>query len=434
MTETPHPYNLEALRPRRFPWYSLVLITLTTLSLGWYFVEHGYTPMREYRGYSAYFTATSVMIHQPELAPQLYEQDRFIALILETGFPPISDIFAPNLPTTTLMMLPFLPFSLAVGNGLYYLLMLPAWTLGLGLLASTLRLPRRWGVWLAAAAWLYAPLRANLSRGQVYVYLFVAVCLIFWLVSRRKETWAGAVAGFLLVVKTAGVWFLLELGVMGRWRWLLAAGAATGSILLLSYPLIGPEVWTTYWQGLPTYLEAQYPPVTAIQSVGGMLRQWFIYDPVWNPTPLAHWPGVVGVLRWGILLVSLGITVWAARPRPRSEAAQLLWLALLMALVVTNAPAAEDYHYLLVLPSFVVAGWWGWQQKMSWRAWVVLGAAFALVALRIKFTEPFFSQGFVALLAYPRVYGAYLLWGWLLWALRREYQLHLLHPPVNPIL
>lgn len=373
---------------------------------------------REKRGYWAYFTAAYVLVYRPDDAPQMYDLPSFNRLMAETGFPGISDTFSPNLPTTALMLLPLLPFSHEVGNTLYYLFMLVAWVVGLVIMASALRLPPEWGVWFAAAGWLYAPLRANFHRGQVYVYLFVGVCALFWLYSRQKEQWAGAVAGTLLAIKTAGVWFLLLLGLTGRWRTLFVAGLTFVGLILLTFPLIGSTMWLTYGQKLPTYLGPYYPPVTAIQSLTGIFRQWFTYDAVWNPQPIGDWPWLVTPLRLGLFALSLVVTVYVAWPRPRTHAHTLLWLAFVNALVVTNAPAAEDYHYLLILPSFCVAGWWAWQQKMPWRGWWLLLLAYLLVGAPIRFASPTLSQGWLALFAYPRVYGAFLLWGWLGWQLR----------------
>jgi hypothetical protein len=43
-----------------------------------------------------------------------------------------------------------------------------------------------------------------------------------------------------------------------------------------------------------------------------------------------------------------------------------------------------------------------------------------LLAAPLPYTDPALGAGWAALLAYPRVYGAWLLWGWLVRALWKE--------------
>ena len=48
--------------------------------------------------------------------------------------------------------------------------------------------------------------------------------------------------------------------------------------------------------------------------------------------------------------------------------------------------------------------------------------AFALLAVPLPYKDPVLAAGWTALLAYPRLYGAWLLWAWLvreMWADRR---------------
>jgi hypothetical protein len=72
-----------------------------------------------------------------------------------------------------------------------------------------------------------------------------------------------------------------------------------------------------------------------------------------------------------------------------------------------------------VLPSLLVAAWWASQSRVSWTALAVLVVATVLLGTPLAYESARLQGGWAALLAYPRVYGAYLLWGWLAWALSR---------------
>ncbi len=89
-----------------------------------------------------------------------------------------------------------------------------------------------------------------------------------------------------------------------------------------------------------------------------------------------------------------------------------------MALLVPNSIVAEGYHYVLTIPSVMTAVWWARQSRTSVTGLSVLAIAVGLLALPIPFKSPVLAHGWLALMAFPRVYGAYLLWVWLLWQLK----------------
>ena len=83
--------------------------------------------------------------------------------------------------------------------------------------------------------------------------------------------------------------------------------------------------------------------------------------------------------------------------------------------MVTSAPLGEGYHYALALPSLLVGAWWAWRSgdwrsTESWMLWGALALAALLMAAPLPYQSPVLAVSWLALLAYPRVYGAYLLW------------------------
>jgi hypothetical protein len=75
---------------------------------------------------------------------------------------------------------------------------------------------------------------------------------------------------------------------------------------------------------------------------------------------------------------------------------------------------AQEYAYTLLLLPVAVA--LGRCAEMTgggrWRtAWLAI--AIALLAAPLPYRDAAFENGWLALLAYPRVYGAWLLWAWL---------------------
>jgi hypothetical protein len=184
--------------------------------------------------------------------------------------------------------------------------------------------------------------------------------------------------------------------------------------------------------------------VPANQTLSSLLRQCLAYDPDWAPRPLLHAPWLAAALWWALALALLGVTLVAAVRRPSPAIA----LALLC-LVVPLQPAGEEYHYTLLLlvllvllvhagRSYVLLPTMGDGRKTiapssivhrpsspvpatnlaTWRAPLALPAllgAGLLFALPPYFVNTAVFGGWPqALLAYPRMYAALLLWALLI--------------------
>jgi hypothetical protein len=326
-----------------------------------------------------------------------------------------------------LIVLPLLPLAPVPARLVWSVVSMLMLLGGLMVLARSLDLSVLWGVWAAPFCLLYVPIRENLSLGQAYLLLFLALCVLFWaIVMPRQAERHGHVAqavggvalGLVLIVKTALVWLWPLLFLARRWWLLFSAVATAAAVALLTLPWIGLETWRVYATLLPTLAIAPLRYVTAYQTVTSLLGHLLVYDAQWNPTPVADWPLAARGLTLAVQLATLGGTAALAQLNSPRHDVRALSLAFAAALCIANAPLGEGYHYIAVLPSLLVAGWYAWRARLGWRAWAVLLAAAALLGADLPYKSPQLMAGWLALLAYPRVYGAYLLWGWLGWACR----------------
>jgi hypothetical protein len=158
-------------------------------------------------------------------------------------------------------------------------------------------------------------------------------------------------------------------------------------------------------------------------------------------------------LTWVITLASLGLTLWLGRNRASTP----LLFAALLPLSVVLLPVAEEHHLVILLISlfillddlkfsqlrFAPAGLINPAEddglanlpstgstvkrnpteakadlpKISAlrtflsRELLLLGLAILLLMAPIPYEQPEWSAGWLALLAYPRLYGAWLVWG-----------------------
>ena len=394
--------------------------------------------------FAVYYVAASLLARQPSALPRVYDDAWFSAQLGQINPPGVYDIFFYNPPTMSLIMLPLVGLAPQLARLVWTLLGVALLLGGLVLLARGLALPALWGLWAMPLALLYAPVTENLRAGQVYLLLFLLLCAAFWGLARshdgrpttddrqpnrmldrrsyifrvrKHDVVAGLALGLMLALKFAGAWLWPLLLFAGRWRALAWAGVFALGIALISLPLIGMSAWRSFFLLLPDAPTDPRRTVAAYQTVTSLFGHLFAHDVRWNPTPLADAPWAARALTLGVSFVALALSARWAR---RSEQSRPLGMALCMALVVTNAPFAEGYHYVLTLAPLLVAGWWAWRARLGWRAWAMLMLAALLLGAPLPYKAARIQAGWWALAAYPRVYGAYLLWGWIAWALARS--------------
>jgi hypothetical protein len=149
--------------------------------------------------------------------------------------------------------------------------------------------------------------------------------------------------------------------------------------------------------------------VTAYQSTAGLLTHLFQYDPVWNPHPLYHWPVLAQSLTLIITLVTLLLTLWLGR----SRASMPLFFAALLPLSLILLPVASEQHMVILLISiFILVDDLDPKKVGDFFSldWLLLGAGILLLVAPIPYKDPALGVGWLALLAYPRLYGSWLIW------------------------
>ncbi|HCB50257.1 MAG TPA: hypothetical protein DEP47_12235 [Chloroflexi bacterium] len=93
----------------------------------------------------------------------------------------------------------------------------------------------------------------------------------------------------------------------------------------------------------------------------------------------------------------------------------------LIAWGVLFAPLGEEYHQVVLLIPIVwlILTWWS-GQPLSRATLIVLGVALILYTVPFPINHPRLQQGWLALLAYPRLYGSWLVWLALILLARRR--------------
>jgi hypothetical protein len=222
---------------------------------------------------------------------------------------------------------------------------------------------------------------------------------------------AGVALGAAAVAKLAAIPWLVVLLVRGERRTVVVAIATAAALAALTLGFAGLEGWsafaTTAWHDLTA--DRPSLAVTAYQSTAGLLRHVLATDATWNPGGLTNLPLAARGLGLAVSAWVLVVTVLVARrARPDLVAA----LAVTGGVLALNV--AQEYTYtLLLVPAAVALGRCAAATTVRPGRTAWLAIAIALIAAPLPYRDAAFDDGWLALLAYPRLYGAWLLWAWL---------------------
>jgi len=395
------------------PRWLKVLVTAAWLVAALGFVTRTLLPAAQTitYGFMGYYTA-AWLLARGEWTPDAYDDDHFRARVEALTDGQLGDIIGYNPPAVALILFPLAGLSLREARWVWTLanaglLALAGWLI-FRAVART-RPVSRW-LWLAlsALALADAPLIENIRFGQVYVLLLCLYAATLWGWATERDEVTGLGLGLMGLLKASGLplWLLLVTRRWPRPPWrILAMGAA---LALLTLSCLGPAIYVAFLRRVPEELmSTPWVTLTVFQSTPSFFAHFLRFESQFNPAPIANWPGVANGLTLTVTAVSLGLTLWRMR-----QADLTLAFAAATVLAVVLFPVAEQYHStLLLLPLSVlaadlVASGARWRWIAGW------AVAAALLALPLSYQTPRLSQGWLSLLAYPRLYG-----GWLLWAL-----------------
>jgi len=229
--------------------------------------------------------------------------------------------------------------------------------------------------------------------------------LIFFGYVKGKQKLVGVITGLILILKSAGTYLLLLFVIQKRWKCLLWFFISIVSIFVLTLPFFGLDSWIDYSNKLINYSSSPTLSVTAYQSIHSFFHHLFIFDAKWNPEPILNLK-IVGILLTIISsLIILAVTIFNIIKYKKTDLAFGLFI---IAGLILN-PASIDYHYMLILlPVLILIDWL--RRKPSKNLWILFGVSFILIALNIPYVSPKVTGSWLALFAYPKLYGAMGLW------------------------
>jgi alpha-1,2-mannosyltransferase len=195
----------------------------------------------------------------------------------------------------------------------------------------------------ASAAFLWEPVRENISYGQVNIYLGLAIAFDFVYLARRFPKLFGIGVGLAAAIKLTPGIFILYLLVTRRWR---AAAMATGTFFVLSFGVAVvayDEVRDFFTAILWDTSRVGHPDNVFNQSVNGFLARLVSPD----PPSRGLWMALA------VVVVAFGM--WRAhRLFAAGDDIAGVTITGFVALMVT--PISWTHHAVWVVPAVIILG------------------------------------------------------------------------------
>ena len=351
-------------------------------------------------GFMAYYAAAHAL-GGDGIGPWVYDDELFRAYVQGLTRSPILEIYGPNPPTMTLLALPVVWLDHITARSVWLLLSVLSLAGGVTILARDALRREAAGVLAMIAVALLSPsVFANLRTGQAYLFVFGWFALAGHLLMRERDRRAGVALGLALALKSSGAPWLVLLAVR-RPGTVITAIAVIGALIVGSLPWIDPATWVAYPSYLREFISRPTTGSTAYQTTEGFVRHLCVADARWNPAPAADCAWLAWWLPSGMTFGALVITFALTR---RARLAHVIAAAVCLSLLVV--PIAEDHHFVLLSVALFLL--LPVQLRLA-RDWPLIGGA-ALLMVPAAWTISRFTDGWWALLAYPRLYAAWLVW------------------------
>jgi len=286
-------------------------------------------------GFASYYTHSRLLAEGGDMTAA-YDSLYFHSKMSEYNFGRVKDL--PNLPTGSLIMFPLAFWDPVKAKVLWTAISLLALAASVLLLFRTNNISFNSvpGFALLIFTFVMNPLYNNMLFGQVYSVMLLLASLSLYGMKFRKPILTAASIALMLVFKGYGLYPLAALLIMKEYRAFIYSIVFTAVILLSTLPVYGVTAWQMYYTEFYSVVSyGTFAGHTAYQTFGSMLMHTFSNLPKVFLYYFAQVAGLIVLIFTTIRLKSAG---------------KVAALTCAIALNVIFSPAAENYHYVLLIP------------------------------------------------------------------------------------
>lgn len=357
---------------------------------------------RSSHGFVSYYTA-SRLLFEGEKVSNFYDDGWFSSKVKKYE-PDVYEIYLVNPPTTSLILLPIVPFGYAVARIFWVAFNLLLLIFTISLVINKFNYNQTGLPVVLIIFLLYQPLYANFAFGQIHILVFCLLVFAWLAYNSGKEEWLGFLIGLIFILKFSTIILWLLLPVQKKWKGLSRAFATIVLLFIVTLPWVGIESWKVFINELINYTSNSSTSVTAYQTVNSLFNHLFVFDKQWNPEPIINLP-----LLGKLLSLLVGVIIFAITIRHAYKFKSDLSFGTFIIAGLILSPASIDYHYVILLIPFLILFNW-LRENNSFLIWLCFILLYVLTASSLPYNSPKVTEGFWAIFAYPKLYGAVGLW------------------------
>lgn len=383
----------------------------TAIILAVYFIFFVVTnASRSTNGFLAYYTASKLLAEGEDVS-RFYDDDWFSSNV-KRFVPEVYEIYNVNMPTTSLIMLPLAKFDYSTARIIWTIFNFIILFVAVLFLIQKFNYKEFWVPLILILFLSYHPLYVNFLLGQAYILIFCLLIVAWYAYVSENEKLLGVAIGLIFILKSTSFIFWLFLLMQRRWRSLVWGFATMLIIIILSLPWIGFDAWQTYAGKIKDFVSNPSLSVSAYQTIHSFFHHLTTFNKEWNPEPLFNLPLLGNLISIFSVLIIATISSLIAFKQNKSK--MTFGIFVIAGLIIS--PVSLDYHYtILLLPILMLVSWIRNNPSILLR--ILLLIFVALIAADTPYSSPRISGGGLAILAYPKLYGAIGLLGLSFWAL-----------------
>jgi hypothetical protein len=354
-------------------------------------------------GFATYYTSARLLLDGEN--PKNFYNDDYFSNEVEKHIPGIYEIYLVNLPTTTFLIFPLGGFDYQTARVLWILFNLILFLIALGLLIKLLKFDNIWLPIVLILVFMFQPLYENIILAQAYIFIFCMLTFILISYMSQKYWMPGVLVGLILIIKSAGIFLVLLFLLKKKWQIISFTILTLVTLFIISLPVLGLDSWGAYVIKVVDHSSNSSLSATAYQSVHSFFHHLFVFDMRWNPFPIWNLPVVAKALTiiFTLIIILISIRLVTKHTDPTLSFAIFITIGLFL------SPLSIDYHYILILiPFFIVLS--KLRENSSAFHWSVFIISYLLIAVKLPYTSNKITEGYWALFAYPKLFGAISLW------------------------
>ena len=354
---------------------------------------------KDTHGFASYYTASKLFLEGESV--YRYYDDNFFSEKVKNYVPAVYELYYINTPISFFVILPFSVFDFNAAKSLWIIFSLLILATTVGLILIKLKYEIQKSLLVVILILCFQPLYANILYGQVYIFIFCLLVAAWSAYRSGNDKILGIVLGFIIVIKLAGLVLLVLLAVQKKWQSLLWTFITIVLLAAISIPFVGIDSWFVFKENLIKYYSSPTLSVTAYQTIHSFFYHFTFFDQKWNPVPLIDFPLLGKMLTYfSYTIVFVSISYFAYKIKNSDLSFGLFVIA-----GIILSPASIDYHYFMILISFIIILNYIQLIKSGW-IYISLFFSYLLIAVSIPYTSAKVSNGLLAVFAYPKLYGA----------------------------